>query len=147
MAGWEHRRIAALESIPGCEADEPTDWIPLRHELGIRAFGLNAFAADRPGQMIIEHHDELSPDGAGGHEEAYVVLAGAIDLTLDGETRRVDAGEIVFVGDPAVVREGRAVEAPALVLAIGAQPGVTFAPSAWELRELGKNGRLDDAGR
>jgi quercetin dioxygenase-like cupin family protein len=70
------------------------------------------------------------------------VLEGAIDLTLDGETRRVTAGEIVFVGDPAVVREGRAVEAPALVLAIGAQPGVTFAPSAWEQRELRKNGVL-----
>jgi hypothetical protein len=142
MARWQQRRIADVASIPGCDADEPTAWIPLRHELGVQACGINAFRADAAGQIIVEHHDELSPDAAGGHEEAYVVLEGAIDLTLDGETRRVTAGEIVFVGDPAVVREGRAAEAPALVLAIGAQPGVTFAPSAWEQRELRKNGVL-----
>jgi hypothetical protein len=142
MARWQQRRIADVASIPGCDADEPTDWIPLRHELGIQAFGINAFTADAVGQIIVERHDELTPDAAGGHEEAYVVLEGAIDLTLDGETRRVGAGEIVFVGDPAVVREGRAAEAPALVLAIGAQPGVTFAPSEWEQRELRKNGRF-----
>ena len=142
MARWEQRRIADVASIPGCDADEPTAWIPLRHELGIRAFGINAFTAQAVGEIIVEHHDELSPEAAGGHEEAYVVLEGAIDLTLDGETRRVSAGEIVFIGDPAVVREGRAAEAPALVLAVGAQPGVTFEPSDWELRELGRNGRL-----
>jgi quercetin dioxygenase-like cupin family protein len=142
MSRWEQRRIADVAAIPGCDPDEPTDWIPLRHELGIQAFGINAFKAGEVGEIIVEHHDELSPDAAGGHEEAYVVLEGAIDLTLDGETRRVSAGEIVFIGDPAVVREGRAVEVPALVLAIGAQPGVTFAPSEWELRELRKNGRI-----
>jgi hypothetical protein len=134
MAGWEHRRIAALDAIPGCEADEPTDWIPLRHALGIRAFGINAFAADQVGQVIVERHDE-----SGGHEEAYVVLDGAVDMTIDGETQRVAAGEIVFIGEPGLVREGRAAEVPALVLAIGAQPGVTFEPSEWELRELRKN--------
>jgi hypothetical protein len=142
MSRWKQRRIAEIASIPGCDPAEPTDWIPLRHELGIQAFGINAFKADTAGQIIVERHDERSPDGDGGHEEAYVVLEGAIDLTLDGETRRVNAGEIVFVADRAVMREGRAVEAPALVLAIGAQPGVTFTPSAWELRELRKNGRL-----
>ena len=139
---WEQRRIAEVAAIPGCDADEPTAWIPLRHELGIRAFGINAFTAQEVGEIIVEHHDELSPEAAGGHEEAYVVLEGAIDLTLDGETRRVSSGEIVFISDPAVVREGRAAQAPALVLAIGAEPGVTFEPSAWELRELRKNGRI-----
>jgi hypothetical protein len=137
MAGWERRRIADLESIPGCDPDEPTGWIPLRNELGIEAFGINAFIADRVGQMIIERHDE-----AGGHEEVYVVLQGAVDMVIDGEAFQVSAGEIVFVGQPELQREGRAAEAPALVLAIGAQPGVTFEPSAWELRELKKNGRL-----
>jgi len=141
MSRWTQRRIADIAPIPGCDADEPTDWIPLRHELGIRAFGINAFSADAPGQIIVERHDELGPEGAGGHEEAYVVLQGSIDLSLDGETRRVTAGEIVFVADPAVLREGRAVEVPALVLALGAAPGVAFEPSAWELRELGRNGR------
>jgi len=142
VSRWTHRRIADIPSIPGCDADEPTDWIPLRHELGIQAFGINAFAADAPGQIIIERHDEVAPEDAGGHEEAYVVLQGAIDLALDGETQRVGAGEIVFIADPAVLREGRAVEVPALVLALGAQPGVAFEPSPWELRELKKNDRL-----
>jgi hypothetical protein len=141
MARWTHRAIAAIESIPGCDAAEPTDWIPLRHELGIRAFGINAFAAGAPGQIIVERHDEVGPDGAGGHEEAYVVLQGSIELSLDGETQRVDAGEIVFVADPAVLREGRAVDVPALVLALGAEAGVAFEPSPWELRELQKNDR------
>jgi hypothetical protein len=65
MPGWTHRRIAALESIPGRDPDEPTDWIPLRHELGVRAFGINAFRADHVGQIIVERHQETD------HEEAY----------------------------------------------------------------------------
>ena len=140
---WTHRRLDDLDPIPGCDPVEPTAWLPLRHELGIRAFGINAFTADEPGQIIVERHDEAGADGAPtGHEEAYVVLRGAIDLELDGETRRVEAGEIVFVADPTVTRAGRAAEAPALVLAVGAAPGVTFTPSAWELRELRRTGRL-----
>jgi hypothetical protein len=41
----------------------------------------------------------------------------------------------------------RVAEAPASVLAIGAQPGVTFAPSEWERRELRKNGRFSGCRR
>ena len=59
----------------------------VRRELGIRAFGTNAFTADA-GVQLIEEHDETG-SGAGGHEELYVVLTGliAVNLLIQDATR------------------------------------------------------------
>jgi hypothetical protein len=66
--------------------DEPLpDWKPLRRALGITAFGTNAYVAERPGDLVIERHDELAEeDDPGGSEEVYVVVRGAARFTVDG---------------------------------------------------------------
>ena len=73
-----------LEAIPG---PGTLTWHPVRAHLGLRAFGTNAYTAQRVGDDVVEPHDE-DPDLA--HEELYFVARGRATFTLDGEpsTRR-----------------------------------------------------------
>ena len=122
-------------------SDDEPDWKPLRHELGIGAFGVNAWLAKAAGDQAVERHDEkVAEGGTNGHEELYVVLRGAARFTVDGEAIDARAGTLVFVSDPELTREAIATADDTVVLAIGAARGVAFEPSDWEarwLRELG----------
>jgi mannose-6-phosphate isomerase-like protein (cupin superfamily) len=128
MTGWTATSFADLDSIPLFDG---IVWHPVRRKLGVRAFGINAYTADGVGQAVIEEHDE-SGGGAGGHEEVYVVISGRATFTLGEETLDAPAGTLVYISDPAVRRKAVAEEEATLVLAIGAQPGVPYEPSAWE---------------
>jgi len=128
MTGWEATSFAELDAIPLFEG---IVWHPVRRKLGIRAFGINAYSAEGAGQAVIEEHDETG-GGAGGHEEVYVVISGRATFTLGGETLDAPAGTLVYISDPAVRRKAVAAEEDTLVLAIGAEPGVPYEPSAWE---------------
>ena len=128
MTGWTATSFAELDSIPLFEG---IVWHPVRRKFGIRAFGINAYSAEGVGQAVIEEHDETG-GGAGGHEEVYVVIAGRATFTLGAETLDAPAGTIVYISDPAVRRKAVAEEEGTLVLAIGAEPGVPYEPSAWE---------------
>jgi hypothetical protein len=128
-------RVTHLDEIDTIRfPDEPLpDWKPLRRELGITAFGTNAYVAERAGDLVIERHDELAEDDdPGGSEEIYVVVRGAARFTINGTSVDVPHGGVVAVRDPALVREGVALEAGTLVLAVGGRPGVAFTPSLWE---------------
>jgi hypothetical protein len=117
-------------------------WKPLRRELGITAFGTNAYVGEQAGDLLIERHDELAgDDDPGGSEEIYVVVRGAARFTVDGTPTDVPHGGVVAVLDPALVREATALEAGTLVLAVGGRPGVAFKPSAWEERFLARGVR------
>ena len=131
MAGWSVARIEDVESVDGPGA---SDWKPLRHHFGIRAFGFNAWIADHAGQELVEEHDEA--DGSGGHEEVYVITRGRATFTVDGEQVEVPAGAILHVADPKLVRSAVAEEAGTIVLCVGAEPGKAFEPSEWELRRV-----------
>ena len=106
-------------------------WHPIRHLLGITAFGINAYTCHEDGGSLIEEHDELG-GSAGGHEEVYVVVNGHAVFTLDGEESDAPAGTVVAVHDPAVRRGARAVAAGTTVLAVGGAPGRPFEVSRWE---------------
>lgn len=133
-----------LPRLPGEVPEDPAEWRPVRVPLGLSAFGVNAFAAARAGDIVIEPHDEVSSDATGGHEELYLVVRGAIEITLDDETTLVPAGGLVALTDPRVRRKAVAAEPDTVVVAVGATPGTAYAPSAWELRELGRRGLLAD---
>jgi tetratricopeptide (TPR) repeat protein len=105
-------------------------WKPVRRTLDVRAFGINAYAADA-GQDVVEAHDE-SGSGAGGHEELYLVVRGRARFTLDGEEHDAPAGTLVFAGEPRVRRSAHAVQDGTLVLAIGADPSGRYRVSPWE---------------
>jgi hypothetical protein len=134
--GYRVLQLDEIDSVrfPG----EPLpDWKPLRRELGITAFGTNAYVGEQAGDLVIERHDELTEDDApGGSEEIYVVVRGAARFTVDGTSVDVPHGGVVALLDPQLVREAVALEAGTLILAVGAQPGVAFTPSEWEERFL-----------
>jgi quercetin dioxygenase-like cupin family protein len=103
-------------------------WRPLRRTLGVRAFGINAYTAANAGDDVVEEHTETSL----GHEEIYLVLNGRATFTVNGETRDVPSGSLVYLSDPALKRHAVAAEPNTTVLAIGGKPGEAFTPSAWE---------------
>ena len=128
MTGWESTSFGELDSVPLFEG---IIWHPVRRKLGIRAFGINAYTAEGVGRQVIEEHDETG-GGAGGHEEVYVVVQGRATFTLDGEALEAPAGTLVYISDPKVKRKAVSEAEGTLVLAIGAEPGVPYEPSAWE---------------
>jgi hypothetical protein len=141
-AGYVTAKLDEIAPITFESADEP-DWKPLRHELGIGAFGINAWVAPDAGDQAIERHDEAPAEGGtNGHEELYVVVRGAARFTVDGEELDAPAGTLVFVSDPALTREAVATAPDTVVLVVGAARGVAFEPSDWETRWLRKVGRL-----
>jgi hypothetical protein len=120
-----------IEAVPGQRYVEG-EWRPVRAELGIDAFGTNAYVADA-GQLIVEEHDELDADDPGAsHRELYVVLRGRAEFTLAGEAIDAPAGTFVYLHDPAVVRRAVAREDGTAILAVGGPAGRAFTPSEWE---------------
>jgi hypothetical protein len=141
-AGYVTAHLDTVEPIV-FESDDEPDWKPLRHELGIGAFGVNAWVARNAGDQAIERHDEAPKEGGTtGHEELYAVVSGAARFTVDGDEVDAPAGTLVFVADPALTREAIATEPNTTVIVVGAARGVAFEPSDWELRWLRKLGRL-----
>lgn len=145
--GYASVAIDAIPTLAFGTSAEP-DWKPLRHHLGVRAFGLNVWVAARAGDPAIETHDELSNgadrDAPAGHEEVYVVLRGAARFTVGGDEIEAPAGTAVFVSDPSLTRGAIATADDTQVLVVGAQRGVAFEPSAWEHRWLQRLGALGD---
>lgn len=120
---WRTLRIDEIEPI----AVAGVKWRPLRRELGVEAFGVNAYTADA-GERIVEEHTEQSLQ----HEELYVVLAGAATFTLDDEAHELVAGGVVHVPNTHVRRSAVATADGTTVLAIGAPVGRPYSVSAWE---------------
>jgi tetratricopeptide (TPR) repeat protein len=137
-----HAHVDELDRI---EMDDGFVWRPIRRHFGIRAFGVNAYSPREAGAQVVEEHSESTL----GHEEIYLVLRGRALFTVDGHDHELGAGELVFVGDPALRRGAIGLTGDTLVLALGGKPGVPHEPSAWEeifaavpaIRE----GRWDDA--
>lgn len=105
------------------------NWQPLRRELGVRAFGVNAWTGDEPGAQVIPEHDETPTR----HEELYLVLEGRATFTVAGEEVDAPAGTIVFVADPDATRAAVAAEPGTRVLTVGAPAGAAYEPQTWEL--------------
>ena len=122
--GFEVARVDELARIPVAQGLE---WRPIARRFGIRAFGMNAYTAEKPGDWVVEEHNELS-----GHEEVYVVIAGRATFTVGGEEIDAPAGTIVFVRDHTLKRVARSEEEGTTVLAVGGWPDKPFEPSSWE---------------
>jgi hypothetical protein len=133
--GWRTMRLSEVKAIDG-QDDGPEGWLPLRHTLGIEAFGINAWVARDDGAEVIEEHDELAEDPANRHQELYVVIEGHATFTVDGQEVDAPRGTLVFIKDPSLVRRAVARTAGTTVLAIGAPAGTVFEPSPWEQRRI-----------
>jgi tetratricopeptide (TPR) repeat protein len=120
--------VSGLEEIEEFD-DGRCPYRPVRHHLGIRAFGVTAWTAREAGDQIINEHDEDDEDG---QEELYVVTAGRATFTLDGTDVDAPAGTLVFV-QPGSKRTAFAVEAQTTILAVGGTAGKAYEPAGWEL--------------
>jgi tetratricopeptide (TPR) repeat protein len=118
VSRWETRNLEAIPTIG--------QWIPVRRELGVRAFGINGWKPDDKG-VVIGEHDEKQVR----HEELYVVLEGHATFTIDGDEVDAPAGTLVYVREPEARRKATGTP-ETVILAIGAKPGEAFTPSAWE---------------
>jgi hypothetical protein len=126
---------------------EGTIWKPIRSTLGIEAFGINAYVAERAGDRLFNEHDETeSLAGTQRHQELYVVLEGRATFTVDGEDVDAPARTLVFVEDPASRRGAVAAEDGTTVLAIGAPVGEGYRPPPWEPIFLRERARLSEGG-
>jgi quercetin dioxygenase-like cupin family protein len=125
----EAPRIRRIEDIPVVFTGD-VGYRLVRRELGIEAFGVNAFTADA-GVQLIEEHTEVST-AAAGHQELYVVIAGRARFTIDGADHDAPAGTLVFVPDPKSHRSAMAVEDGTIALVVGGVPGEPYAVSPWE---------------
>jgi len=136
------------------EIDERDDgrcpYRPVRHHLGITAFGVNTWTARAAGDRIINEHNESEPDA---NEELYLVMTGRARFELDGDQVDAPAGTFVFAR-PGVKRTAFAEEAGTTVVALGGTPGKAYESDGWELwaplhplYEAGEYAQAADRGR
>lgn len=120
-------KIARLDELDRFPVAHGLEWRPIRRRFGIKAFGVNAYTSEKPGDWVVEEHREGS-----GHQELYLVVRGKARFTLDGEEVEAPAGTIVFLPDAGVLRVAVAEEEGTTVLAVGGWPDRAFEPSGWE---------------
>jgi tetratricopeptide (TPR) repeat protein len=136
--------VVVLDELDQIPVAEGLEWRPIRRRLGIRAFGMNAYTAEKVGDCVVEEHKEGS-----GHEEVYVVVRGRASFTIDGDEFDASAGTLVYLPDPDVLRSAVSGEEGTMVLAVGGWSGRAFEPSGWEWTfeagPLADAGRLDEA--
>jgi tetratricopeptide (TPR) repeat protein len=125
MAGYA---IAHLDEIDEF-SDAGAHYRPVRHHLGISAFGATVWTARTAGDVLINEHDGDDPTA---DQELFLVLQGHAVFEVDGD--RVDAptGTLVFA-PPGTRRRASAVEGDTTLLAIEGTPGEAYAARGWEL--------------
>jgi tetratricopeptide (TPR) repeat protein len=121
-------------------------WSPIRRELDVQAFGINAWTGD-DGASLVGEHDEKSS----GHEELYVVVAGSALFTVDGADTVAPTGTVVFVRDPAQKRKAVAAEDGTTIISVGGKAGEAYVPLVWEVNaqvfELFAQDQVEEAKR
>ena len=120
--------VAHLDEIDEFQ-DGRCHYLPIRHHLGITAFGVTAWTAHAAGDLIVDEHDEGDPTR---DEELFLVLRGHAVFELEGDRVDAPAGTLVFA-PPRTKRTASAVEAGTTVLAIEGSPGKPYDARGWEL--------------
>ena len=124
MSGYTVARLDEIDE----QDDGREPFRPVRHYLGITAFGVNAWTGHSRGDRILNEHDEADDE----NEELYVVQQGRATFELDGERVDAPAGTLVFAR-PGVKRTAFAEEPETTILALGGIPGEAYEPDGWEL--------------
>ena len=120
-------QVATIDQLQDIAYRQDTHMRPVRHHLGITAFGTNAWTAANEGDRLMPEHQEDE-----GSEELYVVLRGRARFEIDGETVDAPEGMFVFVR-PETSRTAFAEEADTTVLAIGSRVGQPYEAGGWEV--------------
>src|SRR5687768_8410741 len=91
MVGYSVAHLDDIEEF----SDAGSYYRPIRHHLGITAFGVTAWTGHAAGDFIINEHDEGDPTA---DHELFLVLRGHAVFEIDGD--RVDASAGTFVSVP-----------------------------------------------
>jgi mannose-6-phosphate isomerase-like protein (cupin superfamily) len=126
-AGAMGYRVATVGELQDIAYRQDTHMRPVRHHLGITAFGANAWTAADVGDRLMPEHREDD-----GNEELYVVLRGRARFEIDGDVVDAPQGTLVFVR-PEGNRTAFAEEAGTTVLAIGSTVGKPYEAGGWEV--------------
>jgi len=121
-------RVAHLDEIEEL-ADAGCHYRPIRHELGITAFGVTAWTARAAGDVIINEHDEDDPTA---DQELFLVLRGHAVFEIDDDSVDAPAGTLVFA-PPRTKRTASARQPGTTVIAIEGTPGDAYEARGWEL--------------
>ena len=124
MSGYTVAKLDEIEEM----SDARCPWRPIRHHLGIQAFGINAWVPRGAGQEAINEHDETDTD----EEELYFVLSGHAVFTIDGEEVDAPEGTLVLV-EPEAKRSAAAKDEDTTILAVGGPRTEAYRPSGWEI--------------
>jgi hypothetical protein len=125
MTGYTVTHLNEIDELD--DGREP--FRPVRHQLGITAFGITSWTGRDAGDQIINEHDEADD----GHEELYLVFRGRAAFELDGERQEASpVGTLVFVR-PGVKRTAFAEERETTIIAVGGIPGEAYVPTGWEI--------------
>jgi mannose-6-phosphate isomerase-like protein (cupin superfamily) len=137
--GYQILTLSEVEAVPHRES---TNLIPVRHTLGFRPAGVNAWKADAGGQVMPPHEEDS------GNEELYVVVSGRAAFTVGEETSDAPAGTLVFV-PPQVFRSATAEEDGTVVFVVGGSVGEAFNAGGWDSFSIAdwyrQQGRMDEA--
>jgi tetratricopeptide (TPR) repeat protein len=136
--GYEILSLDELETAP----HRGSNLIPVRHTLGFRPAGVNAWKADTGGQLIPPHEEDS------GSEELYVVVSGRASFTVGEEEADAPAGTLVYAPSE-VFRTAVAAEDGTIVFVAGGRVGEAFEVGGWDSFALAnmyrQAGRLDEA--
>ena len=102
---------------------------PIRHQLGVSAFGVTAWTAHAAGDVVVAEHDQGDPTA---DEELFLVQRGHAVFEVDGERVDAPAGTLVFA-PPRTRRSATAQQDGTVVIAVEGTPGRGYAARGWEL--------------
>jgi hypothetical protein len=125
MVGYAVAHLDEIEEF----ADAGCHYQPIRHHLGITAFGVTAWTARMAGDRVINEHDEDDPTA---DEELFLVLSGHAVFEIEGERVDAPAGTLVFA-PPRTKRTASAKEEGTTIIAMEGTPGKAYQARGWEL--------------
>jgi mannose-6-phosphate isomerase-like protein (cupin superfamily) len=126
VADYKVARLDELEHVPHREMQIGR----VRHELGISAFGVNAWLGQNVGDRLIPEHAE---DQEGDPEELYIVVSGRARFEVGDDTFDAPQGTLVFVPQGPNRRTAFAEEPGTRIVAVGAPAGRVYQAGGWEI--------------
>ncbi len=125
MAAYAVTHLDEIEELSDLECR----YLPIRHHLGITAFGVTAWTGHAAGDLVIAAHDEEDPTA---DQELFLVLSGHAVFEVDGDRVDAPAGTLVFA-PPRTRRTASAKQDGTTIIAVEGSPGKPYDARGWEL--------------
>jgi tetratricopeptide (TPR) repeat protein len=125
MAAYAVAHLDEIEEF----SDAGCHYRPIRHHLGITAFGVTAWTAHAAGDRVINEHDEGDPTA---DQELFLVVSGHAVFEIDGDRVDAPAGTLISAA-PRTKRMATAKEDATTIVAVEGTPGKAYEARGWEL--------------